>query len=131
MKIDHIAIWCDDLERMREFYTTYFACVANDIYRNTSKGYSSYFLSFSAGSSRIELMHRTDIVPAPERRGYSKGWAHLSICVGEREDVDKLVERLRGDGHRIVGEARLTGDGYYEAVVEDVEGNLVEIIANK
>ena len=131
MKIDHIAIWCDDMERMREFYMTYFACVANDIYRNPSKGYSSYFLSFSAGSSRIELMHRNDIDPAPERRGYSKGWAHLSICVGEREDVDKLVERLCGDGHRIVGEARLTGDGYYEAVVEDVEGNLVEIIANK
>ena len=131
MKIDHIAIWCDDLECMREFYTTYFACVANDIYRNPSKGYSSYFLSFSAGSSRIELMRRTDIDPAPERRGRTKGWAHLSICVGEREDVDKLVERLRGDGHRIVGEARLTGDGYYEAVVEDVEGNLVEIIANK
>lgn len=131
MKIDHIAIWCDDLERMREFYTTYFACVANDIYRNPSKGYSSYFLSFSADLSRIELMHRTDIDPAPERRGYSKGWAHLSICVGEREDVDKLVERMRHDGHRIVGETRLTGDGYYEAVVEDVEGNLVEIIANK
>ena len=131
MKIDHIAIWCDDLERMREFYTTYFACVANDIYRNPSKGYSSYFLSFSADSSRIELMHRTDIDPAPERRGRTKGLAHLSICVGEREDVDKLVERLRRDGHRIVGETRLTGDDYYEAVVEDVEGNLVEIIANK
>ena len=131
MKIDHIAIWCDDLERMREFYTTYFACVANDIYRNPSKGYSSYFLSFSAGSSRIELMHRTDIDPAPERRGRTKGWAHLGICVGEREDVEKLVKRLRGDGHRIVGETRLTGDGYYEAVAEDVEGNLVEIIANK
>ena len=131
MKIDHIAIWCDDLERMREFYTTYFACVANDIYRNPSKGYSSYFLSFSAGSSRIELMHRNDIDPAPERRGYSKGWAHLSICVGERVDVDQLVERLRRDGHRIVGETRRTGDGYYEAVAEDVEGNLVEIIANK
>jgi lactoylglutathione lyase len=127
MKIDHIAIWCDDLERMREFYTTYFACVANDIYRNPSKGYSSYFLSFSAGSSRIELMHRTDIDPAPERRGYSKGWAHLSICVGEREDVDKLVERLRRDGHRIVGETRLTGDGYYESCIIAVEGNQIEI----
>ena len=131
MKIDHIAIWCDDLERMREFYTPYFACVANDLYRNPNKGYSSYFLSISAGSSRIGLMHRTDIDTAPERRGFTKGWAHRSICVGEREDVDKLVERLRLDGHRIASEVRLTGDGYYEAVVEDVEGNLVEITANK
>lgn len=131
MKIDHIAIWCDDLERMREFYMTYFACVANDIYRNPNKGYSSYFLTFTEGSARIELMHRTDIKSEPERRGFTKGWAHLSICVGGREDVDQLVERMRRDGHRIAGEVRLTGDGYYEAVVEDVEGNLVEITANK
>ena len=131
MKIDHIAIWCDDLERMCDFYTTYFACIANELYRNPSKGYSSYFLSFSSGESRIELMHRTDINEEPAKRGFTKGWAHLSICVGERADVDALVERIRLDGHRIVGETRVTGDGYYEAVVEDVEGNLVEITANK
>ena len=131
MKIDHIALWCDNLERMREFYTTYFKCSANDIYRNPSKGYASYFLTFPSGSARIELMHRTDIECEPQRRGFEKGWAHLSICVGEREDVDSLVERMRSDGCRIVGATRLTGDGYYEAVVEDVEGNIVEIVANR
>jgi lactoylglutathione lyase len=131
MRIDHIAIWCDDLERMREFYTTYFGCSANDIYRNPGKGYASYFLTFSSGTARIELMHRTDICIEPEKRGFEKGWAHLSICVGEREDVDSMVERLHSDGHRIIGPTRLTGDGYYEAVVEDVEGNVVELVANK
>lgn len=131
MRIDHIAIWCDDLERMREFYTTYFGCSANDIYRTPGKGYASYFLTFSSGTARIELMHRTDICIEPEKRGFEKGWAHLSICVGEREDVDSMVERLHSDGHRIIGPTRLTGDGYYEAVVEDVEGNVVELVANK
>ena len=131
MRIDHIAIWCDDLERMRKFYTTYFGCSANDIYRNPGKGYASYFLTFSSGTARIELMHRTDICIEPEKRGFEKGWAHLSICVGEREDVDSMVERLHSDGHRIIGPTRLTGDSYYEAVVEDVEGNVVEIVANK
>ena len=131
MRIDHIAIWCDDLERMLESYTTYFGCSANDIYRNPGKGYASYFLTFSSGTARIELMHRTDICIEPEKRGFEKGWAHLSICVGEREDVDSMVERLHSDGHRIIGPTRLTGDGYYEAVVEDVEGNVVELVANK
>lgn len=131
MRVDHIAIWCDDLERMREFYTRYFDCSAGEIYHNPRKHYTSYFLTFGSGSSRIELMHRTDITTAPERRGMMLGMAHLSLCVGEREDVDSLVERLRKDGHKIVGETRTTGDGYYEAVAEDVEGNLVEITANK
>lgn len=131
MKIDHIAIWCDDLERMREFYTTYFECSANDMYHNPNKGYTSYFLTFPSSAARIELMHRTDIEIEPQKRGFEKGWAHLSICVGEREDVDSLVERMRADGCQIVGATRLTGDGYYEAVVEDVEGNIIEIIANR
>ncbi len=131
MRIDHIAIWCDNLERMREFYTTYFACRSNEIYRNPKKGYSAYFLSFDDGAARIELMHRTDIEIDPRRRGYEKGMAHLSLCVGEREDVDFLVERLRADGHTIEGECRTTGDGYYEAVVRDIEGNLIEITANR
>ena len=131
MRIDHIAIWCDDLERMRDFYTSYFECSANDIYRNPSKGYASYFLTFNSGSARIELMHRTDIDIEPQRRGFKKGWAHLSICVGEREKVDALVDKMQSNGVPIVGATRLTGDGYYEAVVEDVEGNLVEIVANK
>lgn len=131
MRIDHIAIWCEDLERMREFYTTYFSCRAGEIYHNPRKQYSSYFLTFDDGSSRIELMHRTDITAEPEKRGLMMGLAHISICVGERREVDSLIERLRHDGHKIVGETRTTGDGYYEAVVEDVEGNLVEITANK
>ena len=131
MRIDHIAIWCDDLERMREFYTTYFACHSNEIYRNPTKGYSAYFLTFDGGSSRIELMHRTDIEIEPQKRGYEKGMAHLSLRVGEREEVDSLVERLRADGHPIEGECRTTGDGYYEAVVRDIEGNLIELTANK
>jgi lactoylglutathione lyase len=131
MRIDHIAIWCDNLESMREFYTTYFACRSNDIYRNPKKDYSAYFLTFDGGSSRIELMHRTDIEIEPQKRGYEKGMAHLSICIGERWEVDSLVEKLRADGHPILSECRTTGDGYYEAVVSDIEGNLIEITANK
>jgi len=48
--------------------------------------------------------------------------------VGSRQAVNLLTEELRSDGFRIVGEPRITGDGYYESVVFDPDGNHVEII---
>ena len=60
-----------------------------------------------------------------------RGLAHLGLTVGSKYEVNELVERLRADGYTIASECRTTGDGYYEAVVEDVEGNVVELVANK
>lgn len=129
MRIDHFAIWCDDIEAMRTFYTTYFDCVSNNRYHNPSKNYTSYFLSFGGGDCRIELMNRPDIVNEPAKRGFMKGIAHFDIEVGNEEMVDSLTERLRTDGYNIVSEPRKTGDGYYEAGVLDPEGNYIEISA--
>ena len=129
MKIDHFAIWCDDIEVMRYFYTTYFDCVSNERYHNPTKKYSSYFLSFPGSDSRIELMNRPDIIEVPTKRGFVKGVAHFDIEVGDEQKVDSLTERLRADGYTIASEPRRTGDGYYEAGVLDPEGNYVEISA--
>lgn len=129
MKIDHLAIWCDDIEKMRTFYMRYFLCSCNSLYENPLKGFSSYFLSFPHGDCRIELMHRACIGEAPSKRGFLKGLAHFDIEVGSREEVNLLVSRLRGDGWEIAGEPRITGDGCYEAVVLDPEGNYVELSA--
>jgi lactoylglutathione lyase len=41
--------------------------------------------------------------------------------------VDALTERLVNDGHRVLDGPRRTGDGYYESVAQDPEGNRVEI----
>lgn len=131
IRIDHIAIWCDSIELLRDFYTRYFDCRSGALYRNERKGYASYFLTFEGGGARIELMHRTDISACPPVRGMTKGLAHLCLTVGSRADVDAMVERLRRDGHIIAGECRTTGDGYYEAIVLDPEGNYVEICAEK
>jgi lactoylglutathione lyase len=49
------------------------------------------------------------------------------MAVGSREAVNQLTEMLRKDGYRVVGEPRTTGDGYYESVVLDPEGNRLEI----
>ena len=41
MKIEHLAIWVDDIEVMRQFYMTYFNMVSSEKYINPKKGYTS------------------------------------------------------------------------------------------
>ena len=127
IKIEHMAMWVRDLEAMKAFYETYFGATAGEKYHNPTKAFTSYFLSFSSGP-RLELMHRPDIRPSniqpPEEQ---MGLIHLAISVGSRESVDQLTEHLRNDGFIIAGEARRTGDGYYESVILDPEGNRIEI----
>ena len=55
------------------------------------------------------------------------GFAHLSFSVGSKEGVDRLTRQMSDDGIRVLGEPRTTGDGYYESVILDPEGNRVEI----
>ncbi len=55
------------------------------------------------------------------------GFCHICISVGSEKAVNELTERLRTDGYTIAGETRWSGDGYYESVVLDPEGNRVEI----
>jgi lactoylglutathione lyase len=129
MRIEHLAVWTLDLEKTKDFYVRYFGMKCNKKYTNTTKKFSSYFLSFDGASTRIELMHRPDISDFSGYHGSSFGLTHFAISVGSKEEVDLLTERLRSDGYRIVGEPRTTGDGYHESVVEDCEGNLVEVTA--
>ena len=126
MKIEHIALWTSDLERMREFYQGYFDMKCGKKYENLQKGFSSYFLSFDNGA-RLEIMNRNDIPTHVGTRGLCHGFTHFAISVGSKEAVDRLTERLKNDGVSIVGEPRTTGDGYYESVILDPEGNHVEI----
>nr|WP_321408409.1 VOC family protein [uncultured Carboxylicivirga sp.] len=127
MKIDHIAIWTHDLEKVKKFYVKYFGAKCSDKYKNTKKKFSSYFLTFTKGDTRIELMHSPYIMEFLGNHASSLGLTHLSISVGNRKKVDKLTELLRNDGYTIVSEPRTTGDGYYESVIEDDEWNRIEI----
>ena len=126
MKIEHIAIWTRDIERMRAFYLKFFDLVASEKYHNTKKKFSSYFLSFKNGA-RIELMHQADRNEPNKKLEYQLGLTHIAISVGSKEKVDLLTERIRQSGNLVIGEPRTTGDGYYESVISDPEGNLIEI----
>lgn len=127
MKIEHLAIWVDDLERMKRFYETYFHATAGELYHNPKKQFYSYFLSFEEGC-RLELMHMHSI-PANQNQvdQQAMGLIHFAISVGSQTRVDALTEQLREAGYRVVGEPRTTGDGYYESVVLDPEDNRIEI----
>ncbi|HEY1192658.1 VOC family protein [Flavobacterium sp.] len=129
MKIEHIGIWTDDPEAVRDFYVKYFGAESGCLYTNEKKGFKAYFLSFVQGGCRLEVMNRFDISEEPQKRGFSKGIAHFAISVGGKDAVNELTERLRADNFTIESEPRTTGDGYYESVVLDPEGNYVEISA--
>lgn len=127
MKIEHIAIWADDLELLREFYAKYFNLTSGTKYINTKRNFSSYFLSFGEGKTRIELMNIPNM-ESPASRGNLKGLAHIAISMGSKDLVNNLTEKLRADNYTIASEPRTSGDGYYESAVLDPEGNYVEII---
>ncbi|MFP3593152.1 VOC family protein [Chryseobacterium sp. SIMBA_038] len=128
MKIEHIAIWVRDLEKIKEFYQKYFGATSNEKYHNPVKNFESYFLSFENGS-RLEIMTRPDIQEGNNSFDAQKfGIVHLAFSTGSNEKVDTLTETLRNDGYEVVGEPRTSGDGYYESVILDPENNIIEII---
>lgn len=127
MKIEHLAIWVKDLELMRQFYETYFNARSGALYHNPTKNFKSYFLSFDSGC-RLELMQKPEI---PENKNdiinQYIGIIHFAISLGSKNQVDQLTEVLREANYAVVGEPRTTGDGYYESVVLDPEGNRIEL----
>lgn len=127
MHIEHLAVWTQNLERMKEFYETYFDATSNSLYINQKKQFRSYFLTFESGA-RLELMYRPDIEANQNFAGKEMyGYAHLAISVGSEEIVDLLTEKLHNDGYPVLDGPRRTGDGYYESVVTDPDGNRIEI----
>ena len=129
MKIDHIAIWTPNLEGLRNFYIHYFDASSNEIYYNHSKEFRSYFISFD-GDCSLEIMEMP-IIPPTKNNPLKQfiGLIHFAIKVGSKAEVTRLTEVLREDGFKVVGEPRTTGDGFYESVILDPDGNRVEIVA--
>ncbi len=182
MKIEHIAIWVRDIDKVCEFYRKYFGGVVHPIYHNPTKQFTSRFITFD-DSARLEVMHRLDIdfgknvwtvtslqsdthrsanekmraffrfltsavfhvkplqgecsahtcmgITEPQEVGHKVsqhlGFTHLSFSVGSKEEVDHLTKQMSSEGVPVIDQPRTTGDGYYESVVLDPEGNRIEI----
>lgn len=127
MKLEHVAMYVQDLEQSKQFFMKYFNAVPNEKYHNPRTNLMTYFLTFEGGA-RLEIMTRPEIVDM-DKNLFRLGLIHLSIQLGSKEKVNALTEQLRSDGYQIISEPRVTGDGYYESCVLDGEGNQIELVA--
>ena len=125
MRIEHAAMYVDDLDAARDFFVKYFHAVPGAPYHNRKTDFRSCFLGFDGGA-RLELMTRPALAPGgepPVRTGYS----HIAFSLGGRAAVDALTETLRRDGYQVVSGPRITGDGYYESCILGPAGSRIEL----
>lgn len=127
MKVAHIALWTHQLEQQARFWTGFFNGQINEKYcSRTNPGFESYFVKIGDDIA-IELMSKPGLQPGAADNNHT-GWVHLAISVGGAQQVDALAAQAQAEGI-LVSPPRTTGDGYYEAVIKDPDGNLIEIVA--
>ena len=125
MRIEHVAMYVNDLEKAREFFVKYFNAKSNEGYHNKKTDFSSYFLSFDDGA-RLEIMNKPNM--SDDEKQFAKtGYIHIAFSLGNKEAVNELTEKLRNDGYRVISGPRTTGDGYYESCIIGIEENQIEI----
>lgn len=128
MRIEHVAIWCENLEAMKAFYEQFFGAKSNEKYENPVKAFQSYFLTLPDGP-RIELMQMDSVlVSSVDVTPQVTGLAHIAFSVGSQEKVDAMATNFADQGYEVLDGPRWTGDGYYECVVLDPEWNRLEIV---
>ncbi|NLK98668.1 MAG: glyoxalase [Epulopiscium sp.] len=125
MRIEHVAMYVNNLEKTKDFFISYFNAKANDGYHNKNTNFKSYFLTFDNGA-RLEIMNRPNMEDI-DKTLFRTGFIHIAFSVGSIEKVNELTERLRKDGYKVMSGPRITGDGYYESCIIGIEGNQIEI----
>jgi len=128
-RLEHVALWVTDLDRMSAFYASVFGAEVGPLYENAGNGFASRFLTFESGG-RLELMTTRSLSPVAHEPGAQRmGLTHLAIALGSERAVDETTARLRAAGTPVLDDPRRTGDGYYESVILDPEGNRIELTA--
>ncbi len=125
MRIEHIAMYVNDLEATRDFFLKYFNASSNEGYYNKTTGFKSYFLSFDDGA-RLEIMNKP-VMEDFEKTLTRTGYIHIAFSLGSKEAVDRLTDKMKLDGYEVISGPRTTGDGYYESCIVGIEGNQIEI----
>ena len=125
MRIEHVAMYVNDLEAARDFFVKYLGGRSNAGYHNKSTGFKSYFISFDDGA-RIEIMNKPDMDDVKKTVNRT-GYVNLAFSLGSKEEVNRLTEILKNDGFEVLSGPRTTGDGYYESCIVGIEGNQIEL----
>ena len=128
MTLEHVAIWTENLETLKTYYTRHFGGVANEKYTNAQNQFQSYFLHFQSGA-RLELMAMPGI---PENKNDTvqrqhQGIIHLAFGVETVQEVEEKAWELQAAGFPILSGPRKTGDGYYEFETLDPDNNRLEV----
>ncbi len=127
VQLRHVAMWVTDIDGICAFYARHFDGRVGPLYENAAKGFASRFIEFASGA-RIEVMASTTLRLTSQMPGAQPmGWVHVALGLGSEQAVDALTERLRALGVPVIDGPRRTGDGYYESVVLDPEGNRIEL----
>jgi len=131
MKLEHIAIWTDNIELLRNYYVSFFDGQSNEMYINPKTQFQSYFISFESGA-RLEIMSMPNI---PENtndtiNAQHKGIIHIAFSVDSKQEVDAKAALLQANGFELLNGPRVTGDGYYEFVTLDPDKNRLEVITH-
>ncbi len=125
MRIEHIAMYVNDLEKTKDFFVKYFNATSNEGYYNKKNDFRSYFLNFDDGA-RLEIMNKPQMEDV-EKTLTRTGLIHIAFSLGSAIAVDELTQKLKNDGYKVISGPRTTGDGYYESCVVGIEGNQIEI----
>ena len=125
MRIEHVAMYVNDLKAAKNFFEIYLGASANEGYHNKTTDFRSYFLTFDDGV-RIEIMNLPEMADLPKKI-VRTGYSHIAFSVGSMEKVDALTAELKADGYEVISGPRTTGDGYYESCIVAVEDNQIEI----
>ena len=125
MRIEHIAMYVNDLDAAKDFFVTFLGGVSNTGYYNEKTGFKSYFISFEDGA-RLEIMNKSNMIDDPKMLNRT-GYAHIAFSVGSKEKVNEVTEKAREAGFEVISGPRTTGDGYYESCIVAIENNQIEI----
>ena len=125
MRIEHIAMYVNDLDAARDFFVSFLGGVSNNGYYNEKTGFRSYFISFDDGA-RLEIMNKPNLNDDPKSLNRT-GYVHVAFSVGSKEKVDELTKKASLAGYEVISGPRMTGDGYYESCIVTIEGNLIEL----
>jgi lactoylglutathione lyase len=130
--IHHVAIWVRDLEKMKNFYEKYFKAKSGEKYINPTKKFESYFLTFEEGNAQLELMFNP-YIPLSDNDIFKQylGVIHFAVQLDSEDDLEKLVKKFEEEEVDVISDPRITGDGFYEAIILDPEGNRVELTCGK
>jgi len=127
MTLEHVAIRIDRIEILKEYYIRYFGGTPNGKFKNPKTGLETYFITFGSGA-KLEIMSLPDLSGNKNDPTLpNKGIIHLAFGVDTMPEVDEKARQLKASGFPIVRGPRKTGDGFYEFVTLDPDGNRIEV----